>query len=137
MLIRGPELGGSAILRRELKALKHIEVIPNTVVSEITSEDGWVTGVQATTNGQPVNYRASGIFVLIGLIPTTTPFKGSLDLDEAGFIVTDPKLATSIPGVFAAGDVRSGSTWQIASAVGEGASAALSVREYLVQQRRR
>ncbi len=105
MLVRGPELGGSAILRRELGALKHVEVIPNAVVSEITADDGWVTGVQATVNGHPVALKAAGIFVLIGLVPTTAPFKKSLTLDEAGFIQTDAKLATSLPGVFAAGDV--------------------------------
>lgn len=136
MLVRGPKLKGSAILRREIEELKNVEVITNASVIAITTKDGWLTGVTAEHDGREVAFQAPGVFILIGLVPTTAPFKGVLELDEQGFIKTDAKLATAVPGVFVAGDVRSGSTWQIASAVGEGATAALAVREYLDQQRR-
>ena len=71
------------------------------------------------------------VFVFIGLRPNTDFLKGVVKLDEYGFIVTGPSFETDLPGVFGAGDSRSGSTKQVASAVGEGATVALMVREYL------
>ena len=84
-----------------------------------------------------VSFETDGVFVFVGLKPNTGFLKGSpVELDEQGLIKTDSKLHTSMPGVFASGDVRSGATMQIASAVGEGASAALSIREYLEEYNR-
>ena len=72
------------------------------------------------------------MFVFVGLKPNTQFLEGgSIELDDIGFVKTNEKLETAIPGVFAAGDVRSGATMQVASAVGEGATAALRIREYL------
>ena len=72
------------------------------------------------------------MFVFIGLKPNTQFLAGSgIELDEYGLVKTDEHLATNVPGVYASGDVRSGATMQIASAVGEGATAALSIREFL------
>ena len=71
------------------------------------------------------------MFVFVGLLPNTGFLNGALELDELGLIKTNEKLETSIPGIFAAGDVRSGATMQIASAVGEGATSALMIREYI------
>ena len=83
------------------------------------------------TNEEKV-FEADGIFVFIGLVPNTGFVKESgIELDEKGFIKTDKTFETSMKGVYAAGDCRSGSTLQIASAVGEGAVAALMVREFL------
>jgi len=72
-----------------------------------------------------------GVFVFIGLSPNTELVKDVVKLDEFGFVQTDMSLQTSMPGVFAAGDVRAGSTKQAASAAGEGAGAALAIRRYL------
>lgn len=72
-----------------------------------------------------------GVFIFIGLSPNSEFVKDVVDVDERGFIKTSPTMETNIPGVFAAGDVRAGSTKQVASAVGEGASVALMVRQYL------
>jgi thioredoxin reductase (NADPH) len=69
--------------------------------------------------------------VFIGLDPNTDFVKGILDVDQRGFLTTDHMFITNIEGVFAAGDVRAGSTKQIASAVGEGAAAAIQIRYYL------
>jgi len=66
-----------------------------------------------------------GVFMYVGNIPNTGEIKGTIDLDEKGFILTDEALQTNMKGVFAAGDVRSGAVWQVASAVGDGARAAL------------
>ena len=76
--------------------------------------------------------ESDGVFVFIGLRPNTGFLKNTdIELDEVGLIKTNNKLETSVKGIFAAGDVRSGATMQIASAAGEGATAAVSIREYL------
>lgn len=106
----------------------HLQTSPN----EIIATDSKVTSVAATKAGTPVSIETDGVFVFVGLKPNTQFLKGSgVELDEQGLVKTDIHLATSLPGVFASGDVRSGATMQIASAVGEGATAALSIREYL------
>ena len=69
--------------------------------------------------------------MFIGLSPNSSWLPAAVQRDKTGFIITQPNLETSMSGVFAAGDVRLGSTKQAASAVGEGATAALMVREYL------
>ncbi len=75
--------------------------------------------------------KPAGVFVFIGLTPNSGFLPDMIKKDRQGFIVTTPTLETSIPGVFAAGDVRAGSTHQAASAAGEGATAALMMRDYL------
>ena len=72
-----------------------------------------------------------GVFIFIGLDPNTDFLRGTVDLDERGFVATNKSFETSIPGVFAAGDVRAGTTKQVASAVGEGATAAIMIRQFL------
>lgn len=103
-----------------------------TTTDEIVTQDGKVTSVKATKNGESITFETDGVFVFVGLKPNTGFLAGSgIELDEQGLIKTNQRLETSIKGVFASGDVRSGATMQIASAVGEGATAALSIREYL------
>jgi thioredoxin reductase (NADPH) len=82
-------------------------------------------------SGKRRDHRANGAFVFIGLDPNTEFLHGVLDLDERGFIVSDEQFRTNIPGVFVAGDVRRGSTKQLASAVGEGAAASIQIRYHL------
>ena len=103
-----------------------------TVPSEIVAEENKVLKVVGTKDGEPAEFATDGVFVFIGLKPNTQFLAGSgIELDEYGLIKTDQHLATTMPGVYASGDVRSGATMQIASAVGEGATAALSIREFL------
>lgn len=103
-----------------------------TTTDEIVATDGKVSGVKVTHDGKQRVIDVDGVFVFVGLSPNTGFLKDSpIRLDAVGLIETDAKLETSMPGVFASGDVRSGATMQIASAVGEGASAALAIREYL------
>ena len=110
------------------KVTVHLQTTPE----EIVAVDGVVKSVKAIKAGKPETFSTDGVFVFIGLQPNTQFLDGSgVELDERGLIVTDEHLATNLPGVFASGDVRSGATMQVASAVGEGATAALSIREYL------
>lgn len=109
----------------------------NTTTDEIVAEDGKVTTVKATKDGQPVEFATDGVFVFVGLKPNTQFLEASgVELDPVGHVKTNERLETAVSGVFASGDVRSGATMQIASAVGEGATAALNIREYLDGQRR-
>jgi thioredoxin reductase (NADPH) len=81
--------------------------------------------------GEISEWHVPGVFVFIGLTPNSNPFKDIAKLDAQGFIMTGIDFQTSTEGIFAAGDVRSGSTKQFVSAEGEGAAAALAIREHL------
>jgi thioredoxin reductase (NADPH) len=118
-------------LDKQVEAGK-ITVHLNTTTDEILGVDKFVTSVKATKDGEAVEFEVDGVFVFVGLSPNSQFLKDtSVEIDEVGFVVTDQDLMTAIPGVFAAGDIRSGATMQIASAAGEGATAALKIREYL------
>lgn len=127
VLVRGPELKASAILIEEIKQLANVKIVFNAPATSIESEDGRIKAVMSGDK----RYPCDGVFVFIGLLANTEAFTHTLDHDERNFLKTNLNYETNLPGVFVAGDVRSGSTWQIASAVGEGVSAALAVREYL------
>lgn len=112
----------------EGKITVHLGVVPTAIVQH----EGKVTHVSAKKDDEELKYDTDGVFIFVGLKPNTQFLKNSgVELDEQGLIKTDNHLETNLPGVFASGDVRSGATMQIASAVGEGATAALSIREYL------
>ncbi len=122
----------SDVLIHELEKNDKITVHLGTTTDEIVGKDNKVSKVIGTQDGKKVEFKTDGVFVFVGLQPNTqflekTPIK----LDEIGFVIAEEGLQTSMKGVFAAGDVRSGATMQIASAVGEGATAALRIREYL------
>lgn len=127
----------SEVLQHELAKNDKITVHLNTTIDEIVGEDKKVVKVVGQKDGKPAEFQTDGVFVFIGLIPNTKFLNDSaVKLDEFGFVVTDASLQTSIPGVFCAGDVRSGATMQIATAVGEGATAALQIRHYLEEYSR-
>lgn len=134
LLVRS-ELKASGVLQRKLEAMKDkITVHTNVTVESIEASDGVVDGViiKNRTTSQANKIAVDGIFIFIGLLPNTGFLAGSdIELDKAGLIKSNQNLQTSMPGVFVAGDVRSGATMQIASAVGDGATAALKIREYL------
>lgn len=134
LLIRSDKMRASEILQKDLQ--KHTDKITvhfNTTTDEILAKDGKVVGVAGTKDGkEKVTFDTDGVFIFIGLKPNTGFLAGSgVELDEIGLVKTDSNLQTKVPGVFAAGDVRSGATMQIASATGEGATAALEIRKYL------
>ncbi len=139
MLVRGPELRASEVLQHELAKNDKITVHFNTTTDEIVGNGKNVEKVVGTDKAlnKKVDFKTDGVFVFIGLKPNTRFLRGSgIELDEVGFIKTDANLQTKLKGVFAAGDVRSGATMQIASAVGEGATAALHIREFLEAKQR-
>jgi thioredoxin reductase (NADPH) len=152
LLVRGGELSASQILKE--KALNHsqIKVKYHTEVTAFQGSGGKLKSVKImnTQTGHTKEIYPAGVFIFIGQIPNTSFLDGSgVVTDPWGFIVSGHDLAheelqqvqfnkrepamleTSVPGIFTAGDVRAGSTKQVASATGEGATAALLIREYL------
>ncbi len=125
----------SEVLQRDLEKLVSagkITIHLSTETKEIAATDGKVSHVKAVKDGKDVEFAIDGVFVFVGLKPNTQFLKDSgIELDEQGLVKTDQHLETTMKGVFASGDVRSGATMQIASAVGEGATAALAIREHL------
>ena len=132
VLERSNRLKASQLLKDKAAANDKIEIRLESVVQELQG-NGRLNGivVRNTGTGSTETLRPAGAFIFIGLDPNTDFLKGKLDLDDYGFIRTSKTLETSMPGVFAAGDARAGSTKQVASAVGEGATCALMVRQYL------
>ncbi len=134
LLVRST-IKASDVLQQDLQ--KYIDegkvtVHLNTTTEEIIDTDGRVSSVKIIENGESAEIITDGVFVFVGLVPNTQFLEGSgVELDEVGLVKTNLHLETSVEGVYASGDVRSGATMQIASAVGEGAAAALSIREYL------
>ena len=135
LLVRSDHFRASEVLQHDLEKHKDkITVHFNTTTDEIVGEDGKVVKVIGTDKikGQKVEFPTDGVFVFVGLKPNTEFLKDSaVQLDEVGFVKTNERLETAIPGVFAAGDVRSGALAGISSAVGEGAMAIRFVRKYL------
>ena len=133
-------LRASDVLQKELQ--KYVDEGKITLhigatTDEVLIKDDKFAGIKTTTDGVQTELMADGLFVFIGLIPNTQFLADSgVELDPAGHIITNEHLETSVKGVYASGDVRSGSTMQIATAVGEGATAAMKIREYLDELKR-
>jgi thioredoxin reductase (NADPH) len=134
LLVRST-IKASDVLQHELDEFVKsgkVTVHLGTTTDEIVGADKFVTKVIGTHDGKKVEFPTDGVFVFVGLAPNSQFLKSaSIELDTIGFVKTDQNLQTAIPGIFAAGDIRSGATMQIASAAGEGATAALKIREYL------
>ena len=131
---RGGELRGSKLLQDKVYSHPKITLKLNEAVQAFVANDaGQLAGVELENllTKERTTHHAKGAFVFIGLDPNTEWLGGSVKLDERKFVATDQMFNTSARGVFAAGDVRSGSTKQLASAVGEGAAAAIQIRYFL------
>lgn len=134
LLERGDRLGASQALRDKVAEHPEIEVRLHSTVVEFKGNGKLSSVVVKDLQSEQVEeLQTDGVFLFIGLQPNTGFLSGTVDLDRWGFITTDNSLETSTKGVFAAGDVRDGSTKQVASATGEGATAALMIRQYLEQ----
>ena len=134
LLVRSSIKASDVLQKKLLDATSSgkITIHLQTTTDEIIAIDGHVSSVKATLKGKSKSFAVDGVFVFAGLKPNTLFLEGSgIELDETGFIKTDLNLQTNLAGIFACGDVRMGATMQIASAVGEGATVAHSIREYL------
>jgi len=129
---RRDQLRATRLLQERAMAQEKIDFLWDTVPVKIIGQDG-VDGIELKNvkNGSSTHLDVKGVFVFIGTIPNTELVKGQIELDERGFVVTDSEMQTSVPGVFAAGDIRSKLFRQISTAVGEGAAASFSAEKYI------
>ncbi|MGE3858054.1 MAG: NAD(P)/FAD-dependent oxidoreductase, partial [Dehalococcoidia bacterium] len=129
---RNAVLKASALLQAKLASSDRFIVHTETEVVAIEGE-GRLATVRARnrTTGEEFTWRPVAVFVFVGLDPNSGFLRDAIILDQRGMVVTDDRYATSLPGVYAAGDVRRGATKQLGAAVGEGIAALLSIREHL------
>lgn len=127
-----PTLKASQLLQDKVLSHPQFVVHTNMEITEFRG-NGRLDAVLARdrATGQNYTFHPAGAFVFIGLDPNTAFLKGAVDLDRWGFVVTDGSFQASMPGVFAAGDVRAGSTKQLGAAIGEGITALLMARQHL------
>lgn len=128
-----PEVRASKLLQEAVAKEPGMRVVTNHAIQAFRSQRGKLLGVDVTNRdtGEQSTWRPDGVFIFIGQSPNTEWLPETVQRDKFGFVTTNLSLETSLPGVFAAGDCRSGSTKQAAAAAGEGATAALMIREYL------
>ena len=134
---RRDQLRASAILQERARNNPKIELVWNKVVEEIEGEARGVPQLRLrdTVTGEVSKLPVGGVFVFIGFRPNTGIVKEHFEHDAQGYIVTDNNMMTSIPGLFAAGDVRVQLTRQITTAVGDATTAAIAVEKYLAERR--
>jgi len=127
-----PQVNASRILQDKVAGIPGMTVVVNHAVKEFKGEHRLESVlVEDRATGEIHEWEYDGVFIFIGLMPNSDTLKDRVEIDKYGFITTDQTLMTAVPGLFAAGDVRAGSTKQAASAAGEGATAALMIRDYL------
>ena len=129
---RRDQLRATKVLQEKAFSQPKIEFVWNTVVEEIVG-GGKLRALKLRNvkTGQPSSLEVSGVFIAVGLKPNSQLFTHLVELDEAGFVITDELMKTSTPGVFAAGDIRQNSARQVITAAGDGAMAATSAFKYL------
>ncbi|MFC1957368.1 thioredoxin-disulfide reductase [Chloroflexota bacterium] len=132
---RRQQLRASRILQERAFAEPKIEFLWDTIVDEIEGET-FVTGLKLSNavTGEKSTLKVAGIFVTIGFKPETDYIKDILSLDAVGHIITNEKMETGVPGIFAAGDIRSNSARQAITAAGDGATAAIYAERFLTEQ---
>ncbi|ETT82024.1 thioredoxin-disulfide reductase [Viridibacillus sp. FSL R5-0477] len=130
---RRDKLRAQKIIQDRAFANEKIDFIWNNTVKQVNEENGKVGSVTlvSTVDGTEQEFAADGVFVYIGMLPLTKPFEGLGILNEAGYIPTNEEMETSIPGIFAAGDVREKTLRQIVTATGDGSIAAQAVQHYV------
>ncbi len=137
LIHRRDSLRASKLLQDRLFADPKIEVIWDTEVTEITGDPGGVKelSLRNTADGSTSTLSVTGVFIFIGFRPNSDLIKEHFDHDAAGYVITDDRMMTSIPGLFAAGDLRVQLTRQITTAVGDATTAAIAVEKYLADRK--
>ena len=130
---RRDELRAQKILQDRAFANEKIDFIWNTTLKEIHGKDGKVASVTlvSTVDGSEKEFETDGVFVYVGMLPLTKPFGNLGILNDNGYIVTNEKMETTVPGIFGAGDVREKMLRQIVTATGDGSIAAQSAQHYI------
>ena len=130
------QLRADAVLQKKLHSLPNVKVIVSALSTEVTGDGSKVSALhyKDRVSGNTHTIALEGIFVQIGLLPNSDWLKGTLELSPRGEVIVDARGATSLPGVFAAGDVTTTPYKQIIIAMGDGSKAALSAFDHLIRQ---
>lgn len=133
IVYRRSHVRATAVYTKAAEAADNIHFKYNAVISAVHSQDGKLSGVTITNvnDGATEELPASALFVAIGSVPNTALFEGQLELDESGYVKAGETCATSVPGVFVAGDIRTKPLRQVVTAVSDGAVAAEGAAAYL------
>jgi len=135
LIHRRDQLRAAQALVQRASGESRIEFIWNSVVEEIAGDQMMnALKLRNIRTDSVFTLKVAGVFVAVGVVPNSQPFADVLETDDSGAIIVEQDLATSLPGVYAAGDIRKNSPRQIASAVGDGVAAALSALRYLQTQ---
>lgn len=139
LIHRRGELRASRILQDRLFANPKIEVVWNARVLEMVGDAGGLRHLRLedTVSGAESTLAVTGCFVFVGFKPNSGLIRGHFDHDASGYVITDERMMTSIPGLFAAGDLRVQLTRQVTTAVGDATTAAIAVEKYLAELRSR
>jgi thioredoxin reductase (NADPH) len=133
LIHRRAELRATRIEQERALAESKIKLLWNSVVVAVEGGDTVERlKLRNTLDGKESILDVKGVFVSIGFSPNTAYLKGIVPLDDGGYVVVDKNMATGVPGIFAAGDIRSGSVRQVVTACGDGATAAISADKYIV-----
>lgn len=134
---RRDQLRAEKVLQEELLSLTNVEMVWNSVGVEVISDGKKVCGlkVKDKNSGEERILEAKGVFIAVGIVPHSAVFTGLVEMDDKGYIIADESGKTSVPGIFAAGDVRTKQLRQIVTAVGDGANAVTSVQDYLLHNK--
>lgn len=134
LLERNPELKADNVLQERLRELPNVTIVKNAQTTEVLGEDS-VTGIQYQDKetGEEHEIQLDGIFVQIGLLPNTEWLDNYVELNQDNEVMIDRKNATSVPGIFAAGDVTDDRNKQIIISMGAGANAALNAFDYIIR----
>lgn len=131
---RRNKLRATGIMEEKARAQSRIELLWDTVVEKIEGKDAVKRLIlRQVKTGKPSTLDVAGVFVAVGLKPSTDFLKGVVPLDKAGYIITNDRMETKIPGIFAAGDIRQHSPRQAITAAGDGATAAVNAEKFLSQ----
>jgi thioredoxin reductase (NADPH) len=128
-----PYVQSQLFLQEAVAKREDMTTVTNHAVQEFAVADGRLAAVKVLDKetGQVKEWHPDGAFIFIGMVPNSEFLPPEIERDRRGFVITDQMMQTSVRGFFAAGDVRAGATDQAASAAGEGAAAALMMRDYL------
>ncbi len=136
---RRDQFRASKLLQERLFANPKIEVVWNARVTAIRGDERGVKqlALESTTGGAPSALEVTGVFIFVGFTPNSGLIKEHYAHDPAGYVITDDRMMTSVPGLFAAGDLRAQLTRQVTTAVGDATTAAIAVEKYLAERRTR
>ena len=136
LIHRRDELRAAGILQESVKAIENVEIVWDTIPREIRGTDQVQSlAVENVKTGETKELAVDGVFIAVGILPNTEEYGSLVKLNDAGYIEAGEECASSVPGIFAAGDIRTKQLRQIVTAAADGANAVDSAQKYLMEQK--